>query len=213
VSKACERLHQIVSKFPRFKADFNPTDIPFNGIYFLFERGESYKEYDRIVRIGTHRGQNNLAKRILKLLVTPNKDSSIFRKHIGRCILRRDNDPFVDLWEIDLIPKANREKYAHLINMETLSSVETDVSRYMTENISFSVISVFQQSDRMLYEGRLITTVAQCSECRPSTNWLGLHHPNSIIATTGLWNIQGRNEHALTEEEIETLCIVSSRGN
>ena len=41
-----------------------------------------------------------------------NKDRSIFRKNIGRAILNKENDSFLEKWEIDLTPKEAREKYS-----------------------------------------------------------------------------------------------------
>ena len=38
--------------------------VPPNGVYVLFEMGEEGHGGERIVRIGTHTGQNNLAPRI-----------------------------------------------------------------------------------------------------------------------------------------------------
>ncbi|MSP93707.1 MAG: hypothetical protein EXR00_00415 [Alphaproteobacteria bacterium] len=39
---------------------------------------------------------------------TPNKDRSIFRKHVGRCLLAKSGDPLLAQWEIDLTTKASR---------------------------------------------------------------------------------------------------------
>lgn len=43
---------------------------------------------------------------------------------------------------------------------------------------------------RNLFESRLIVTIAQCSECKPSHNWLGRYSPVKKIRESGLWNIQ-----------------------
>lgn len=50
-------LHMLFNGLPRF--DWTMIDqIPYrNGIYVMFEKGESYHSMDRIVRIGTHRVQ------------------------------------------------------------------------------------------------------------------------------------------------------------
>ncbi|GAG98657.1 unnamed protein product, partial [marine sediment metagenome] len=61
---------------------FNEQEIPKNGIYILFEKGECAHSTDRIVRIGTHTGKNKLRSR-LKEHLNENKDRSIFRKNIG----------------------------------------------------------------------------------------------------------------------------------
>jgi hypothetical protein len=50
----CKAVHQVFNKMPRM--DYKTIgDIPFtNGIYIMFENGEKYGEFDRIVRVGTH---------------------------------------------------------------------------------------------------------------------------------------------------------------
>jgi hypothetical protein len=205
MTNACECFHKRVRGLPRFMAGFNPAEIPANGIYFLFEKGEHAHGGERIVRVGTHTGQNNLPKRLTEHLYAKNKDRSIFRKHIGRCLLRRDNHPFAKLWEIDLTKKADRAKYAHLVNTEAQAIIENDVTRYMSESFSFSVIRVDQKSDRLRYEKQLISTLVQCEECRGSLRWLGQWHPNLHIVTAGLWNIQGQKGNPVSSAEIEAI--------
>ena len=43
------------------------------------------EKMDRIVRIGTHTGENQLRSRLMQHFVKENKNRSIFRKNIGRC--------------------------------------------------------------------------------------------------------------------------------
>ena len=69
------------------------TNVPLNGIYLLYERGELGHGADRIVRVGTHTGKNQLVSRLKQHFVHENKDRSIFRKNIGRAILNRQQDP------------------------------------------------------------------------------------------------------------------------
>lgn len=202
MSKECALLHQMVRDLPRMKVGYNPAFVPANGIYFLFENGETAHGGDRIVRIGTHTGHGNLPKRIFEHLYTPNKDRSIFRKHIGRCLLRRDDNPFIKFWEIDLTKKADRERFAHQIDASEQNLVEKAVTDYMANAFSFSVISVEEKSDRLNLEGRLISTICQCDECHASPEWLGKWHADTHISFSGLWNIQGQKEKPLTLHEL-----------
>ena len=71
----------------------------------------------------------------------PNKDRSIFRKHVGRCLLAKD--PFLQQWQIDLTTKSSREMHTHRIDRDRLQEVENDVTGYMTANFSFSVLCMF----------------------------------------------------------------------
>jgi hypothetical protein len=91
MTDACQYIHDKDSHLPRLRRD-DLTKVPANGVYVLFQKGEGGHGVDRIVRVGTHRGQNNLAARIREHLYTPNKDRSIFRKHVGRCLLAKAGD-------------------------------------------------------------------------------------------------------------------------
>ena len=94
MSCQCEKIHSYFNKFERYSFPFDTANIPLNGIYILFEKGEYAHGKDRIVRVGTHTGNNQLAPRLKQHFVYANKDRSIFRKNIGRSILNKDNDPF-----------------------------------------------------------------------------------------------------------------------
>ena len=191
MSRECARLHEEFSLLPRFSHGYLNEQLPNNGIYVVFENGEIAHSTDRIVRIGTHTGESNLSKRINEHLYTPNKDRSIFRKHIGRCILTKQNDPFRQQWEIDLTTRANREKYFGKIDFEKLEKIEQEVSRYIINNMSFAVIEVEGKGNRLRTEAAMISTIAVCDDCRPSQNWLGFQHPNHKIRNYGLWNVRG----------------------
>lgn len=95
MSAVCRRVHEVIWKLPRHRFPFDDQDIPANGIYVLFEEGESGHGGDRIVRVGTHTGDNQLRSRLKQHFINENKDRSIFRKNIGRAILSKDSDPFL----------------------------------------------------------------------------------------------------------------------
>ena len=191
MSRGCEKLHAKFSGLDRFCDDYWKKQIPDNGIYVVFESGEVAHNTDRIVRIGSHKSQGRLPGRIRDHF-SPDKDSSIFRKHIGRCILRAQNDPFLKQWNIDLSDSFNYDRHAGKIDFERLERIEQEVSAYITANISFAVIELESKPERRLdTESNMIATVARCADCAPSKNWLGLHHPKSKIRNSGLWNIEG----------------------
>lgn len=98
MSKLCERLHLIVNKMPRYYFPLDKNKIYKNGIYILFEKGEKAHGVDRIVRIGTHRGDNNLYNRLKEHFINENKDRSIFRKNIGRALLNKNQDSYLEIW-------------------------------------------------------------------------------------------------------------------
>jgi len=191
MTEACQYLHDKLSRLRRFRRG-DLANVPPNGVYVLFEMGEEGHGGERIVRIGTHTGQNNLAARLREHLYTPNKDRSIFRKHVGRCLLARGKDPFLAQWEIDLTTKSSREMHSHKIDEVRLKEVEDEVTRYMIRNFSFVVLSFDTQAQRLRIEKGLLSTIFHCQDCSPSDTWLGKSHPKSaVIRSCGLWNVQG----------------------
>ncbi len=202
MSEACRLLHQALSAMPRLRAGYSAHQIPANGLYIVFEKDEYAHGTDRIVRIGTHRGQNNLPRRLVEHLYTPNKDRSIFRKHVGRCLLAAEQNPFLEQWNLDRTTRRNRERAKSEVDLVELEKVEQRVSDYITKHFSFCVIPDEHKPDRLALEASLLSTIASCAECRPSKNWLGLHHPNPTITRIGLWNIQNLGGVPLSVSEV-----------
>ena len=78
MSDACRFLHERLAQLTRLGADHSPSDVPLNGVYVMFERGERAHGTDRIVRVGTHSGGGNLRQR---LAAQPNRPSFLRRVH------------------------------------------------------------------------------------------------------------------------------------
>jgi hypothetical protein len=201
----CQFLHERLRELPRFKADYDPREIPENGLYFVFEKDEAAHNGERIVRVGTHTGQNNLPKRLKEHLYTMNKDRSIFRKHVGRCLLARLGDPFLESWEIDLTTRQARAKFEHLVDRERLDEVEQEVSAYMNANFSFVVLRVDDKADRLAAESGILSVIAACDGCHASDSWLGRYLPSAAIRESGMWNILGLKETPITQAFAERL--------
>lgn len=199
MSEACAILHQWANRLPRYNAGNFEGRIPGNGIYLVFEAGERAHGCDRIVRVGTHTGNDNLAKRINEHLFTQNKDRSIFRKHIGRCLLA--DDPFLDQWNLDLTTKANKQKYGATIDTRRQAEVENHISDYISRNLEFVAFPINEKKERLEIEKSLLATISSCADCSPSADWLGLKHQTAIIRE-GLWNVQGFGGRPLTAKEI-----------
>jgi len=96
MSKECDKIHRLFNGMERFNFPFDETKIPLNGIYVLFEKGEKGHGMNRIVRIGTHTGKNQLRSRLMQHFINENKDRSIFRKNIGRALLSKARDIFLE---------------------------------------------------------------------------------------------------------------------
>ena len=206
IESVCDYVHKLLRKLPRYNFPFDDQQIPKNGIYVLFENGESGHGGNRIVRIGTHTGQNQLRSRLRQHFIQENKDRSIFRKNIGRCLLNRSKDPFLADWNLDLTTRANRDKYSARIDHKKQLRVENRVTKYMQENFEFAVFEVPEKDQRLLIESRLISVVSRCKQCKPSSNWVGLDSPVAKIRESGLWQVMELYKEAFSETELGKLA-------
>ncbi len=182
----CARHHTAIRNLEVHAFPADKGRLPLNGVYVLFERGELGHGGMRIVRIGSHTGADKLPSRMAEH-TTRNKDRSIFRKNIGRALLNKAGDPFLEQWNFDLTSRAKRARYGPLVDDRRQSEVEEQVSRYLLENFTFSVIPIGDKVARLGFEKRAIATVAQCPRCRPSPGWLGNSSPLPAIRDSGLW--------------------------
>ena len=200
----CARLHQITHRLERHQ--FPPPDkgIPTNGLYFMFETGETAHAGERIVRIGSHTGIGNLAAR-LREHITLNKDRSIFRKNIGRALLSKDHDPFLEVWNLDLTKRMDRQRHRHLVDRAKQARIERAVSDYIRYHVSFSVIPARSEDIALGLERLCIATVSLCGSCRASSSWLGNFSPKPKIRASGLW----QEQHLYGEPvSVEALCTI-----
>jgi len=208
MSHICHKLHCLFSELPKFEFPFGTGIIPRNGIYVLFEKGELAHGADRIVRVGTHTGKNQLPSRLKQHFISENKDRSIFRKNIGRAMLNRERDPFLAQWEIDLTASKAKKKYAGLVDPQKLQEIEKQVTEYIQCNFRFVVFRVDDKAKRLRWESRIISTVSLCEECRPSEKWLGLHSPKAKIRESGLWLVNELYKQPLSESDCEAIKTV-----
>lgn len=198
----CEKLHFIFFKLKRFNFPFEVSQIPSNGIYILFERGELAHGGDRIVRIGTHTGKNQLCSRLKQHFEIENKDRSIFRKNIGRALLNQTGDTFLKQWNWDLTTRKNKEIFGPLVDLDKLKKIEREVSQYIQKKFSFVIFYVQDKEKRLMFESKIISTVNQCTECHPSSSWLGLSSPNPKIRNSGLWQVNELYKKPLSDKEL-----------
>lgn len=206
MSDSCQFIHDLAGKLDRHKFPFEPERIPEDGIYLLFEVGETAHGVDRIVRVGTHTGERQLRSRLEQHFNIPNKDRSIFRKNIGRVILHREKDPFLEKWELDLTSREAKEKYGSFINFERQKAIEEEVTALIQRTFSFVVLSVEDKEDRLKFESGIISTVSLCEDCGPSDQWLGKYSPKNKIKKSGLWQVNQlyKEENCLN---LRSLCL------
>ena len=198
--------------------------LPRSGIYFFYEKGEHWGHSDdrfRIVRVGTHR-KGNFRSRIsehflldegkMKFGINKPKpsDRSIFRKNIGRALLNRNGDPYLEIWEIDFIVRENRESFGHLRDIEKETEVEKSITRIMSENFYFRFLLFEDEIQRIGSRGLeayLIGTVAKCKLCGPSPDWLGRYSPKNQIISSGLWLTQHLSAGEIDRKDMEVIEI------
>lgn len=205
MSEICQSLHQLFNNLKVHSFPFNPREIPLNGIYVLFEKGEMAHGTNRIVRIGTHTGKDQLRSRLDQHFIHEKKDRSIFRKNIGRALLNRNLDPFLNQWELDLTTHDAKVKYAGQIDLAKQKQVERSVTEYIQRNFQFVVYEVKTKETRLKWESRIISTVSWCEDCKPSPQWLGLHSPKEKIRNGGLWIVNELYKQPFSADELEEM--------
>jgi len=196
-------LHIIFNQKKRFSFPYNQQEslIPKNGIYILFEKGEKYKEYDRVVRIGSHTGENQLIPRLRQHFLMENKNRSIFRKNIGRCILKKNNDSYINNWELDTTSRIDKEKNLWKLDLNFEKQIENQISEIIQKNFTFCVIEINDKKRRLDFEKKLISTFGNSNELIPSKDWLGYESPKEKIFKSGLWQVNNLKGKTFTEEE------------
>lgn len=201
----CDELH-ILFNGMRHYVSSEIENVPFdNGIYVVFEKDEKYKEWQRIVRVGTHTAQDRLRARLKDHFIRENKDGSIFRKNLGKALLKQQDNPYLALWTLDTSNRENRER----IDGKIQGIVENEVSSYLRENMSFAVFPVEDEQERLRIEEAIISSLNHADEFSPSDNWLGNKSPEEEIRNSGLWLKRGLNAEPLTHNELSFIqkCI------
>jgi len=205
MSKKCAQLHKWFNQPERLRFPFDNEDIPLNGFYIVFEKGERAHGTNRIVRVGSHTGIDQLRPRLQQHFIKENKDRSIFRKNIGRCFLNKAKDDFLEQWNRSLTTRENRKKYAHLVDCEKQKKIERKVTKYIQDNFSFVVIEINRKKKRLMLESRIISTVSLCKECSPSKNWFGRFSPVDKIRESGLWLVNHLYKEPLSDRDMREL--------
>jgi hypothetical protein len=205
MSDNCATIHRLFNSKPLHSFPFDESLIPLNGIYILFQRGEKAHDINRIVRVGTHTGGNQLRSRLKQHFLMEKKDRSIFRKNIGRCILNKSQDTYLDVWELDFTTSEGKKKNAHLLRKDYQLEIERRVSDFIRRNFSFAVFPVEDKEERLYFEARIISTISRCDDCKPSADWLGLYSTKERIKESGLWQVNELYKEPLSSGDITRL--------
>ena len=206
----CFELHKLFNGMKRYNYK-NIDTIPFNnGVYIFFGENEKYNGMDRIIRVGTDTGQNNLKSRMKQHFLKPNKDRSIFRKNIGRALLNKNNETeLYNYWNLDLTSKEQKEKYFNPRLNEQCKKIENEITNYLCKNMEFVVFNLETKKDRLRFEEAIISTLYHSEDFIASKGWLGNYVPTNIIGNhvvnSRMWISQGIKAKEITDEELEKL--------
>ncbi len=203
-------LHKLFNNQKRYSFPFSQhrKEIPNNGIYIIFEQGEKYQNFDRIVRIGTHTGNNQLYSRLKEHFIKKNKNRSIFRKNIGRCILNMEHNSYLRIWNLDTTSAEKSNANSNWVDIEFEKQLEERISNYIQERLSFCIIKVNTKEERLYWESKIASTLAQADDIVPSPEWLGNYSPIEKIRESGLWQVNGLEGEIITEEELHKLAAL-----
>ncbi|MBO7344531.1 MAG: hypothetical protein J6U92_01135, partial [Clostridia bacterium] len=157
----------------------NPPKKP--GLYVVYE--ESEENYRRIVRVGI--ATKSLYSRLKQHFINLDRNSSIFRKHIGRALINSNNS-FKDI----NIKNWNNKKIKSASNFLTL---EQEVSNYMQKHLRFTFIEINNKQELESTEKKLIeflsirnSLFAQATGKQPFSNdWLGQYCTNKKVNKSG----------------------------
>ena len=222
MSELCKWLHEQLECLPLFRYPFEPSKLPKDGIYFFYEKGEIWGhggDKQRIVRIGTSR-EGNFRSRINEhFLMKSSKgldkdklkpsDRSIFRKNIGRALLNRCNDPYLDIWNHDFTYLTKRERHGDERDIDKEERIESEITKILRTNFSFRFIVIDNGTDRDRLEKLLIGTVANCGLCKPSADWLGKYSPKPKIKEKGMWLEQNLSSHPISgSNKVEIMDLI-----
>ena len=192
-SVSAELIHQYINSLRTYQTTEINT-IPFNnGIYFIMSKGIKFNANDRIMRIGTHTSDGNLIKRLKQHYQSKQQRSSIFRKNIGRCLLNKNSNSYLEIW--------NSDRNNALIDKEYERQIENEITNYLLENTYIICIQVKSKLDRLKYEGGLISSLHSDPGFDLPNEWLGLYSPKAEIRQSGLWCVRGLTDPQLTNKE------------
>ncbi len=152
-----------------------PDDnIPLNGIYLFYEKGEKINGKPRIVRVGINTEDGNFKKRIHSHYKGSHKNS-VFRKHVGYAILGQEgvNDKIRNEWYNE------KGKF---------KDMEHNVDRYFNGSFTYKTIEIAQKNLRSQIEQQWIQLLSFHPKNKPSKTWLG-KYGKEPISSSGLWNI------------------------
>ncbi len=199
-------LEQLPSQGLRLRV-LDGKDLPHRGVYFFREPGEMNPRVPgslRIVRVGTHAVSSGSKATLYSRLKTHlgtrvglgNHRGSIFRLHLGRAMLRKDNQ-IISTWGIGSTAPVELRSDSQAQLLE--ASWERKVSEYIGEMTVLWVDVPDEPSSTSLRGFIERNSIALLSNQRSpiiqaSQGWLGHFSPREEIRSSSLWNLNHVDE-------------------
>ncbi len=178
MSLECEKLHKLVNTLPVYSAkDIGKSDIPDDGVYFIMENGEYYKDSNRIVRIGFNKKKGNLHNKIHKVLW----DNSSFRKYLKSAI---------------------KKKFKNLKNDDEVNDA---LNEYIRKNIKIAFLKIRSSGVRKRIAGRALKSLETAKYYEPSPEWLGKNSSKLYVRKKGFWHL--KNFKSLKNRKLEEIDL------
>jgi len=179
----CANLHALLSE-KRKRFPFPPpfVQLPLNGVYFIFEKGQTSHGHPRIVRIGSHTGRDRLTARLWEHTIPHGR--SFFRYDLGKVIIEYPQaigiEPISkEIW------RGERSQLETLADRQALDLFEVELSAFIEQRFEFSVIGTSDPTEALALERECIATVAQCDVCKKESETSVLKPPHGHV-----WNRQ-----------------------
>ena len=184
MSVECNRLHLLVDKIPKlYIKEMDYMNIPGDGIYFITESGETYKNLERIVRIGFNKKKGNLPNKIREVLW----GSSSFRKNMKKAI---------------------QKKYRNYKKPEEINAV---LDQYIRENMKIGFVKIRSSRVRKRMVRKFIKCMDLAEHYKPSPDWLGKSSSKAHIRKKGFWHLQNFKTSKINVEDSIDLEFLSER--
>ena len=190
------KFYERINKLEKFESidEFLKSEQKYSkGVYFFFDPAEKINNgYNRIIRVGSHglsgKSNSTLKGRLRQhkgfLNGGGNRRVSVFRRHVGNAIIKKENFDEKEVQD---------------------EVLEKMISDYVN-SLPLAVLLFEDDADkRRIFEKNSIRILSNCSE-NFNKDWLGSFSIDEKISKSGLWNIQHvniNNEKYNNETKVE----------
>ena len=174
------KFYELINKLEKFESidEFLKSEQKYSkGVYFFFDPAEKINNgYNRIIRVGSHglsgKSNSTLKGRLRQhkgfLNGGGNRRVSVFRRHVGNAIIKKENFDEKEVQD---------------------EVLEKMISDYIN-SLPLAVLLFEDDADkRRIFEKNSIRILSNCSE-NFNKDWLGSFSIDEKISKSGLWNIQ-----------------------